>query len=82
MNKAIAGEKPTNWRRILVRLCEAAIRPSSLYGQFAATSMLEEKRRQARWFVSQQKSPKATAESESLRDCGQHSDSQHRCCVR
>ena len=26
-NKAIAGEKPTNWRRILVRLRAAATRP-------------------------------------------------------
>jgi hypothetical protein len=41
--QAVAGEKQTNWRRILVHLHAAAIRPLSLYGRVAATSMLDEK---------------------------------------
>ncbi|ESQ17327.1 MAG: hypothetical protein N838_23700 [Thiohalocapsa sp. PB-PSB1] len=38
----IVGEQQTNWRRILVRLREAATCPKSLYGQVAETSMPDE----------------------------------------
>jgi hypothetical protein len=49
----IAGKEHTDWRRILVRLREAATRPWSLYGRVAATSRPDEKTSQAVCFLTE-----------------------------
>jgi hypothetical protein len=51
--KAIAGEKQTNWCRILIRLREAATYPWSLYGRVAATSIPDEKTSQVICFSTE-----------------------------
>jgi hypothetical protein len=53
LHKAIAGEKQTTWRRILVRPREAATRQSSLYGRVAATSRPDEKTSQVVCFLTE-----------------------------
>jgi hypothetical protein len=45
--KAIAGDKHTEWRRIVGRLREAAVRASLLYAGTAATKKAGEKTSQA-----------------------------------
>jgi hypothetical protein len=47
VSKAIAGNKHTEWRRIVGRLREAAVRTSLLYARTAATKKAGEKTSQA-----------------------------------
>jgi hypothetical protein len=53
LHKAIAGEKQTTWRRILVRPREAATRPKSLYWGGAATARPAEKTSQVVCFLTE-----------------------------